>query len=141
MKFSFMFAVAGFAGLSLALPAAASAQGRITLSVGSGSYVGYDGRYDDSGRYYRYDPNSRTYRYDHYDRQHDRLEDEHEDSHDDFGDYHEYAHEQGVSRREDRRLHRRIEREHDYRDYELERQHHSEDRRSRNSRSRYYRPW
>ena len=108
--------VVGTAVVAMAVPFAASAQSRFSVTIGSGyAYpnVGYDGYSQD----------------DRHDRRHDRLGDQHDDVHDDLSDVHDDAHEQGVSRFGHRVLHRDLQFQHADADYRIERRHRRADQR------------
>ncbi len=103
------------AAIVVLAPAPAVAQGRFTVTVGSGVYGSPYGQAYRSPYGYN--------RYDRHEQEHEDLDDEHADAHDDLDELHAEAHEQDLSRREHRRLHRYLEGQHAREHYELEREH------------------
>ncbi|MBO9581856.1 MAG: hypothetical protein J7498_13275 [Sphingobium sp.] len=126
MKLKVDFPVIGAAVFALLAPAAASAQGRFSIVIGSGGYgyPGYDG-----------------YRGQNWHRDlHEDLDDEHDDIHDELDEQHARAHEQWMTAREHRQLHRYLDREHERADHELRWEHAREHRRESWQIYNQYRP-
>lgn len=124
MNLKAAFPVMGAVAFVMLTPAAASAQGRFSIVIGSSNY-GYPGGYE-----------ARNWHRD----LHDDLNDEHDDVHDQLDEEHASAHDRWMTPREHRRLHRYLDREHERADDELRWEHAREHQRGSWQYDTPYRP-